>query len=101
MFMFKKRPSVTANKPPVAPGGAHKVKTAEEAKQEAIKQDKVKTKGNTKEKEEPVERAGGSDGDDDQSHRMKASRRISQTQFGKPLSYNQYITQTKLNPSGN
>jgi hypothetical protein len=83
-------------KPPLSPKSAQKAKSAEEAKKEAFKQAHEEEK---KEKPKPtdVERVAAKDDEDDGSHRIRTSRRISQTQIGKPLSYNAYITQTKLN----
>ena len=89
LFGGKKKEKVPIGKPPLPPSAAQpaKVKTAEEAKREANQQ---------KEKEQAVERAKVvEETDDEANQRKKASRRISQTQFGKPLSYNAYITQSK------
>jgi hypothetical protein len=108
MFLFsKKKSKPPVGKPPLPPTGniAPKVKTAEEAKREAMQNDKEKEKEKPKEKtkaeKEDLERVkDGEEVDEDEaSRRRKASRRISQTQFGKPLSYNAYITQNKLNPT--
>jgi len=88
LFKKKNKTEVPVGKPPTPPstGGLPptKPKTAEEAKREAIQQ---------QHKEEEVERAKPVDEAPDEGVRKKASRRISQTQFGKPLSYNAYITQ--------
>ena len=72
-FLFGKRKnSIPVGKPPTAPLNQGKVKTAEEAKREAMKQ--------------PVEEPPPKEGEDEKGRRMSQSRRISQTQFGKPLS---------------
>jgi len=83
-FLFKKKDKpVRPPSLPLAPQPKEKVKTAEEAKREALQ----------KEKEELERAKDVQQEDDDESQRKRASRRISQTQFGKPLSYNAYLSQ--------
>ena len=84
LFKKKNKTEVPVGKPPAESGlPPTKPKTAEEAKREAIQHQHT----------EELERAKPVDDTPDESVRKKASRRISQTQFGKPLSYNAYITQ--------
>jgi hypothetical protein len=62
-------------------GPEPKPASSEDAKKQALK--------------EPVERAELSPEDEDNSRRIRASRRISQTQFGKPLTFNDILKQQR------
>lgn len=76
----RKSSSVPVGKPPTVPVGQGRVKTAEEAKREAIKAENAG-------EPLPAPPSANLDGDGaEQPRRMSQSRRISQSQFGKPLS---------------